>query len=120
VNLVWEVPDAIGSELYFVKRTGVMTLVMDVADAPSGTVLARIADHSVIRPFGTALNGGFENRPTNNWTGVRDVSSRWARIVRGTLDSLHSAPQESPAEDSPAEPSSGEHSKRFRSLPYRG
>jgi hypothetical protein len=120
VDFVWEVPDAIGGESFFVHRTGEMTLVMNVADAPSGTLLARIADRRDIRPIGAALGGGFESRPTNNWTGVRDVSLRWAQIVRETLDSLHSAAEQSPAEDSPAESSSGEHSNGSPSAPPRG
>ena len=88
VDLVWETPDAMGGETYWVKRTGVMTLVLSVRDSESGTVLARIADRMAIRPGGASLAGGYENRPVNNWAGVRHVSRRWARIFREALEAL--------------------------------
>jgi len=91
VDLVWEVPDALGGETFWVKRTGVMTLFLNVSDSNSGTVLARIADRREIRPQGESLSGGYENMPVNNWAGVRDLSARWARILREALDSLHAS-----------------------------
>jgi hypothetical protein len=92
VDLVWEVPDALGGETFWVKRTGVMTLLLNVSDSDSGTVLVRIADRRAIRPQGEALVGGYENRPVNNWAAVRQLSERWARMLREALDSLHLPP----------------------------
>jgi len=92
VDLVWELPDAVGGATAWVRQSGVMTLVVNLRDSESGVILARIADRMAIRPEGTGLAGGFENRPVNNWAGVRYVSKRWARILRVALDSLRSDP----------------------------
>ena len=110
VDLVWEVPDARGGETFWTKRTGIMTLVLDLQDAESGTVLARLADRREIRPVGVGLSGGFESRPVNTWAGVRDVSARWGRILREALDALYDHP---PVEAFP--PSDDETSKAARS-----
>jgi hypothetical protein len=92
VDLVWEVPDVRVGETFWTKRTGIMTLVLDLQDAESGTVLARLADRRDIRPVGAGLSGGFESRPVNTWAGVRDVSLRWGRILREALDALYAQP----------------------------
>lgn len=93
VDVVWEVAPARGGETYIVHRTGVMTLVLNLRDSQSGELLGRVADRRAIRPEGAALAGGYENRSVNNWAGVREVSARWARILREALDGLHEQPR---------------------------
>jgi hypothetical protein len=103
VDLVWEVPEALGGETFWTHRTGIMTLVLDLQDAESDAVLARLADRRDIRPIGAGLSGGFENRPVNNQAGVREVSARWGRILREALDALYAQPAVealSPSDDS--------------------
>jgi hypothetical protein len=92
VDLVWEVPEARGGETFWTNRTGIMTLVLDLQDAESDAVLARLADRRAIRPVGVALSGGFESRSVNTWAGVRNVSARWGRILREALDALYAYP----------------------------
>jgi len=91
-DLVWEVPRNLVGETYWVKRTGLMTLLLSVRDSESGRVLARIGDRRAIRPLGESLSGSYENLPVNNWAGVRDVSRLWARVLREGLDSLRDNP----------------------------
>ncbi len=93
VDLVWEMPPAVGGEKTFVLRTGKMTLVLDVRDSETGEPLARIADRRTIQPGAENPTGPFENNPVNNWSGVRDVSTSWARILREALDSLRDLPE---------------------------
>ena len=101
VGLIWEVPDARGGETFWTKSTGAMTLILNLRDSESGAVLGRLADRRAIRPEGVQLSGGYENRPVNNWAGVREVSARWGRILREALDVLH-AQQTVPDVDVPA------------------
>ena len=92
VGLVWEVPLAQGGESSLVHRTGAMTLISEIRDSQTGELLVYVADRRDIRPQDTGLIGGFVNRPSNNWAGVRNVSTLWARLLRETLDALRELP----------------------------
>ena len=92
VRLRWETPPEQGGESLYVSRTGVMTLILDLRDARTGALLARIADAQSIRPADVGLSGAYQNSPVNNWAGVRDVCTHWAWVLRGTLETLHNMP----------------------------
>lgn len=102
VDLVWEVPPAQGGETSFVRRTGEMTLILDLRDAQTGEPLARLVDRQAILPFGTGLSGGYENSPANNWSAVRDTASHWGRILREALEALRALPRAPAAPQPPA------------------
>lgn len=92
VDLVLEVePSPPGRGGTFVRRTGVMTLILDVSDSITGAPLARVADRSEMSPTGGFQ--GFESNPVNNAAAVRQTLSRWARILRDGLDALHGLPE---------------------------
>lgn len=92
VDLRWEAPPAQGGESLYVHRSGSMTLVVDVRDAGSGALLARVADARDIRPDDVGLSGGYEASPVNNEAGVRDVCAHWGRVVSATLERLYHLP----------------------------
>ena len=92
VDMVVEAqPQLPGRGHSFVRRAGVMTLILDVSDSVTGAPLARIADRSEVSP-----SGGFhlfESNGANITTAVRQTLERWARILRDGLDALHTLPE---------------------------
>ncbi len=87
VDLIINAPDVMtpGTIRTYTMESGSMTLVAELRDSTSGVVLARVADHRESR-----YNQEF--RLTNsvvNDAEVRDVASRWARILRHALDKAH-------------------------------
>lgn len=92
VHLRWEAPPDQGGESLYLRRTGSMTLILDVRDAETGALLARLADARLIKPSSSGLAGAFESSPVNNWAGVRDVCTHWAWLLRATLETLRVMP----------------------------
>ena len=88
VDFVWEAPPPRGGESYYLKRTGATSLVVAVRDSETGEVLVRLADRRLIRPVSSGVPGGYESSAVNNWTGVREVSATWARMLRESLEAL--------------------------------
>jgi hypothetical protein len=85
-------PPSTGGERSFVLDAGEMTLILDTRDSQTGAPLARIADRRIVRPSSAGIQGGYQNIPVNNWGAVRELASRWARILREGLDNLHQIP----------------------------
>lgn len=92
VRFRWEVPPEQGGESLYVRRTGSMTLILDLRDARTGALLARLADARVIKPAGAGLAGAYESRAVNHWAGVRDVCTSWGLMLRGILETLRGLP----------------------------
>jgi len=92
VDLEVRAPDSSLRDMIFVMDAGEMTLLLNVADSQSGEPLARVADRRKIRPQSAGVTGMYESTPVNNWGAVREISDRWARVLREGLDDLHSLP----------------------------
>lgn len=89
IDLVVLVPteERPASERTFSTSTAVMTLVMELRDAQSGEVLARIAERREARAPGA--NGTTTltwSSSVNDAAAIRTMFKRWARILREHLD----------------------------------
>jgi hypothetical protein len=91
VDLVVNVPprSPSGPDRTFVASAGEMTLVLELSDSESGEVLARVADRRAARsPTGDLT----ESSPVSNWSEVRRMFARWARLLRERLDTVRELP----------------------------
>ena len=87
IDLVVNVPDTMsaGRTQTYTLSAGRMTLVAELADAQTGQVLARVADHREGRNTGQLM---LTTRASNAWE-ASDAASRWASILRNALDKAH-------------------------------
>ena len=89
VDLVVQVPPAPRpSDRSFVRRAGVLTLIVDIGDSRTGESLVRIADRRVI-----SETGDFElyrSDSVSHTAALRKAFSRWARLVRDRVEELRS------------------------------
>lgn len=90
------------SETHFSTSTAVMTLLMELRDARSREILARIAERREARTPGN--RGGSTltwSSSVNDATAIRSTFRYWAKILRQRLDRLHEvAPTTAPPDPS--------------------
>ncbi|MCC5794719.1 MAG: DUF3313 family protein [Chromatiales bacterium] len=75
----------------FIDSVGEATLVLELVDSTSGSVLARAADRRSAEPAGSPGPGGFRALRSSRvtaWQEVRRATRRWARVAVGQLDQL--------------------------------
>lgn len=75
----------------FIDSVGEATLVLELVDSTSGTVLARAVDRRGAEPAGSPGPGGFRALRSSRvtaWQEVRRATRRWARVAVGQLDQL--------------------------------
>ena len=83
-------PDSVGNVDIYLSRVGEATLVLEIADSMTGTVLARAVDR---RAAEDAARGFSESNRVMNSAEVRRMVNQWARLLRERLDD-HKAPAE--------------------------
>lgn len=93
IDLVIKVPTQVstGSERLFTSSTGEMTLLMELRDALSGEILARVSDRREARAAGRGrgLNDLYYSTAVTQAEDVRRVFRRWAQILKARLDQIH-------------------------------
>ena len=76
-------PETVGRSRIFIDSVGEATLVLEVRDSISNTVLARAVDRRAAQNF-TAQ----ESTPPRNRAEVRRLGRRWGQIIREGLDTM--------------------------------
>jgi hypothetical protein len=92
IDLVIKVPTQVttGSERLFTSSTGEMTLLMELRDALSGEILARVSDRREARaPGAGAPSDLYYSSVVSQAEDVRRVFRRWAQILKARLDQIH-------------------------------
>ena len=76
-------PESVGRSRVFIDRVGEATLVLEIRDSVSNTVLARAVDRR-------AADGAtmFESSPPRNRAEVRRLGRRWGDIIRNGLEAM--------------------------------
>ena len=76
-------PETVGRSRIFIDRVGEATLVLEIRDSISNTVLARAVDRR-------AADGAtmFESSPPRNRAEVRRLGRRWGDIIRNGLEAM--------------------------------
>jgi hypothetical protein len=95
IDLVIKVPtrSLIGSDSVFTTSTGEMTLLMELRDALSGEILARVVDRREARAAGSGdIHDLYYSSAVTNADAVRRVFRRWAQILRARLDQIRELP----------------------------
>ena len=92
VDLVVSAPPPRGRDMMFVVEAGERTVLLAVRDSQSGAPRARIADRRAVRPESAAIGGMYQSTAVNDWGAVREITARWARVLREGLDDLHTLP----------------------------
>ena len=82
-------PEPIGRNEIYLSRVGEATLVLELRDSLSDTILARAIDR---RAAENRAMGFTESNRTTNSAEVRTVVRGWARVLRRRLDT-YGAPQ---------------------------
>jgi hypothetical protein len=77
-------PESIGRVEIYLSDLGSATLVIELRDARSHELLARIADRRDVEP-GMAI----ESNPVTNYFEVKREMQQWGSIVTNGLDELH-------------------------------
>ena len=88
IDLYINAPDTMtaGRSRTYTTETGRMTLVMEIRDAPSGQVLARVVDARAADSAGGSLT--WSNSVTNR-ADAEQILDRWARHLKEGLDRLN-------------------------------
>jgi hypothetical protein len=92
IDLVIRVPtqERAGSEWLFISSTGEMTLLMELRDALSGEILARVSDRKEARAAGHGTPSDlYYSSAVSSAEDVRRVFRRWAQILKARLDQIH-------------------------------
>ena len=76
-------PETVGRSRIFISSIGEATLVLEIVDSESNTVLARAVD----RRAGDRM-GGMESNTVTNRAEVRRLGRRWGSILREGLDKM--------------------------------
>ncbi len=76
-------PETVGRSRIFISSIGEATLVLEIIDPMSNTVLARAVD----RRAGDRM-GGMESNPVTNRAEVRRLGRRWGSMLRDGLEKL--------------------------------
>lgn len=82
-------PRTMGRDFVFTTSTADMTLLMELRDAQSGEILARVADRREARTAGHGPSDLYWSNSVTDRDAVRRVFRRWARILRQRLDAVH-------------------------------
>ncbi|MFA7554437.1 MAG: DUF3313 family protein [Spongiibacteraceae bacterium] len=77
-------PEPMGRSDVFVSEIGSATLVLEVYDSQSGTILARSIDKRTAEGFYDLTRV----TSINTWMEVKQEAKRWARLLRQGLDSV--------------------------------
>jgi len=77
-------PDSVGRSRVFLDSVGEATLVLEVRDSVSNTVLARAVDRRAAESQGTMI----ESSPPRNRAEVRRLGRRWGQILRDGLEAM--------------------------------
>jgi uncharacterized protein DUF3313 len=88
IDLYINAPDTMtaGRSRTYTTETGHMTLVMEIRDAPSGQLLARVVDKRLAESPGGYMQ--WTNSVTNR-ADARAILDVWAKQLRGALDRLN-------------------------------
>lgn len=88
IDLYINAPDTMtaGRSRTYTTETGRMTLVMEIRDAPSGQLLARVVDRRLAESPGGQLQ--WSNSVTNQ-ADARAILDGWAKQLRAALDRLN-------------------------------
>ncbi|MBW2274235.1 MAG: DUF3313 family protein [Deltaproteobacteria bacterium] len=94
IDLVVQVPTEVrGNERTFTRSTAEMTLLLELYDASSGEILARLSDRREALGAGHGASGNagdlYYSNPATNTAAMRRSFRRWAQILRQRLDELH-------------------------------
>lgn len=76
-------PDTVGRSRVFLDRVGEATLVLEVRDSISNTVLVRAVDRRAAESM-----IAFESTPPRNRAEVRRLGRRWGQIIRDGLEAI--------------------------------
>lgn len=77
-------PDSVGSSRVFLDSVGEATLVLELRDSVSHTVLARAVDRRAAESAGTMIES---SRPRNR-AEVRRLGRRWGQILRDGIEAM--------------------------------
>lgn len=77
-------PEPVGRSSYYLSSVGEATLVLELVDIPSNTVIARIADRRSAEQRGIAM----ESNTATNSREARRVMKQWARLLRNALENI--------------------------------
>ena len=77
-------PDSVGRSRVFIDRVGEATLVLEIRDSISNTVLARAVDRRAAESTGTMI----ESSPPRNRAEVRRLGRRWGQILRDGIEAM--------------------------------
>lgn len=77
-------PDSVGNTRVFLDSVGEATLVLELRDSVSHTVLARAVDRRAAQSSGTMIES---SRPRNR-AEVRRLGRRWGQILRDGLEAM--------------------------------
>ena len=77
-------PDSVGRSRVFLDSVGEATLVLELRDSVSHTVLARAVDRRAAQSTGTMI----ESSPPRNRAEVRRLGRRWGGILRNGIEAM--------------------------------
>ncbi len=83
-DVVSKVPPRDNSVDVYLTEVGAATLVLELRDSETNTVLARTMERRVV----DKAEGFLESSAMSNWSDIRRLASRWARQVRVNLQAL--------------------------------
>ena len=86
-------PERTGRGNIYLSSVGAVTLVIELRDAESNAVIARIVDRRAAQPPGSVAQ---PSNTVTNRADVRRLANRWANRLREKLDDL---PAQTPADD---------------------
>jgi hypothetical protein len=109
IDLVVNVPTrpGPGSDLVFTTSAAQMTLVLELRDAITGEILARVADRRDTQSGSGAVSDLTYSTPATNTGALRLLFKRWARILATRLDAIRQLPPVGAATAPRAEPAAG-------------
>jgi len=77
-------PDSVGRSRVYLDSVGEATLVLELRDSVSNTVLARAVDRRAAQSTGTMI----ESSPPRNRAEVRRLGRHWGQILRDGLEAM--------------------------------
>ena len=80
-------PEPIGRVDIYLESVGEATLMLEMVDSQTNTVLVRAIDRRDAESRGMPL----ASSPVTNWTEVRRLAQSWARLLRMRLDEISAA-----------------------------